>query len=302
MDKTLSILIPARNEMFLARTVQDLLENIEGNTDIIVGLDGAWADPGIPMHPRVTILYYPDSIGQRAMTNRLAKLSSAKYVMKVDAHCAFDKGFDVKMMDAMQDDWTMVPVMKNLHVFDWVCPDGHRRYQGTPGPCVVCKQETTRDIVWIAKNSPNSTAYRFDRTLHFQYWGELKKRQEGDIVETLSLQGSCFMLTREKYWELEICDETWGSWGHQGSEVALKTWLSGGRVVVNRKTWYAHLFRTSPGFRFPYHNPESEIERARQKCRDLFLNNRWHKQKYPIEWLINRFAPVPDWEGVEYKA
>ena len=44
----LSILIPARNEMFLARTIEDILTNIEGNTEIIAILDGCWADPPIP--------------------------------------------------------------------------------------------------------------------------------------------------------------------------------------------------------------------------------------------------------------
>src|SRR3989344_7343443 len=106
----LSILIPARNEMFLTRTIKDILENIEGDTEIIAVLDGSWADPPIPQHERVTVIYNPQSIGQRAATNQAAKLSNAKYVMKCDAHCAFDKGFDIKMMQEMRPDWTMVPV------------------------------------------------------------------------------------------------------------------------------------------------------------------------------------------------
>jgi len=55
------------------------------------------------------------------------------------------------------------------------------------------------------------------------------------------------MLTREKYWELNICDESLGSWGSQGIEVACKTWLSGGKCLVNHSTWYAHMFRTQGG-------------------------------------------------------
>ena len=31
------------------------------------------------------------------------------------------------------------------------------------------------------------------------------------------------MLTKRKYFELDICDETFGSWGSQGIEVAAKT-------------------------------------------------------------------------------
>src|SRR5665213_4369416 len=186
MQYKLSFLIPARNELFIARTVQDILENTNDQSEIIVGLDGKLANPAIPQHPRVTVVYYPSSIGQRAMTNRLAAISKAKYVVKVDAHCAFDKDWDTKMIQAMEelgDDVTMVSVMKNLHAFDWVCPDGHRRYQGKSGSCTECGKETTRDVVWIAKKSPNSTSYRFDKTLKFQYRGDYKKKQIGDLVE-----------------------------------------------------------------------------------------------------------------------
>jgi glycosyltransferase involved in cell wall biosynthesis len=295
-EQTLSIIIPARNEEFLSRTIEDICANAIGNTEIIVVLDGAWANPPIKNHPMVKIIFFPESVGQRAAINYGVRLSKAKYIMKCDAHCAFDHGFDVKMMNLMEDDITMVPVMRNLHVFNWRCPDGHTRYQGPSGPCEQCGKETTKEVVWIPKTNPSSTAYRFDRTMHFQYWNDFGKLQSGELTETMSIQGSCFMLTREKYWELNICDEAFGSWGQQGVEVALKTWLSGGRVMTNRTTWYAHLFRTQGGdFGFPYENKESDISKAREYCRDLFLKNKWPGAKYPFNWVINKFKP-PEWE------
>ena len=302
--KDLSILIPARNEEFLSKTVHDILQNIEADTEVIIVLDGQWANPPIPSHERVIIVYVSESIGQRAATNLACRLSEAKYVMKTDAHCAFDKGFDVKIIASMQDDWTMVPVMKNLHAFDWVCPSGHRRYQSPSGPCNQCGQETTKDIVWIAKPSPNSTSYCFSPEPKFQYFSEVKKRpeyqkdlQEKGLTETLSLQGSCFMLTREKYWELNVCDESFGSWGSQGIETAVKTWLSGGKVIVNHKTWYAHMFRTQGGdFGFPYHLSGRAVEHAKNTARDLFFNGKWDKQVKPLSWLIEKFWPVYTWK------
>ncbi|RJR28662.1 glycosyltransferase family 2 protein [Candidatus Microgenomates bacterium] len=295
----LSILIPARNEMFLEKTIEDILSNIEGNTEIIAVLDGYKPDPPIVnSDPRVTLIYHPESVGQRAATNDAAKISKAKYVMKVDAHCSFDRGFDRKMVQEMHDDWTMVPQMRNLHAFDWVCKNGHRRYQGPSGPCAECGEETTRDIVWRAKDSPKSVSYCFDSTPHFQYFGDYSKRPEGqgDITESMSLQGSCFMLTREKYWELDICDENFGSWGSQGIEVAAKTWLSGGRVMVNKKTWYAHMFRTQGGdFSFPYPISGRQQQKAKEFARDLFFNNNWPKQTRPLSWLIQKFWPVKGW-------
>ena len=294
----LSILIPARNEMFLAKTIEDILQNIRGKTEIIAVLDGAWADPPVADDDRVTLIYNPQSIGQRAATNQAARASTAKYLMKSDAHCSFDEGFDVKMMAEMHDDWTMAPLMKNLHAFDWVCEGGHRRYQGPSGPCLECGKETIREIVWKAKKSPNSASFCFDPSPHFQYFSEYSKRPEGqgDITESMSLQGSCWMLTRKKYWELDICDESFGSWGSQGIEVAAKTWLSGGRVMVNKKTWYAHLFRTQGGdFSFPYPMSGRDQERAKQYARNLFFGNNWPKQIYPTSWLIEKFWPVKGW-------
>lgn len=301
----LSILIPARNEIFIRRTVQDILEHKKGKTEIIVVLDGKWADPAIPVNKDLTVVYAPESIGQRAATNLAAKITKSKYLMKCDAHCAFDEGFDLKLLQEMQDNWTMVPTMKNLHAFDWVCEDGHRRYQSPSGPCSICGKPTEMDIVWIAKRSPQSNSYCFDPEPHFQYFGEYNKRPEGqgELTETMSLQGSCFLLTRDKYFELNICDENFGSWGSQGIEVAAKTWLSGGRVIVNHKTWYAHMFRTQGGdFGFPYQLSGNQVSHAKKTARDLFFNKKWEKQVYPLSWLVEKFWPVPGWKREDLDA
>lgn len=477
MNYDLSILIPARNEMFISRTVDEIMAKKKGNTEVIVGLDGEWANPPINDYPDLTIFYSPKSLGQREMTNQLCRLSKAKYVMKIDAHVAVDEGFDVKMMEKMQDNYTMVPLMRNLHAFDWVCPDGHRRYQGPSGVCTECGKETTRDILWRAKESPRSTAFRFDKTLHFQYHNDRKNSPEykyglivgyrlsfdpvsvspkivdfftdltlshtftssrnnlwfrenmpsdtvslelindsrggrdkeilfignkskmkrvtassiftnmvnnwdilsstlwditdnpgvkdtmcecflpetmestvssfidssdpvpagGSIINsdmlnklnnilggqftysensrcfhngsvtlipirdkylnsTLTIQGSCFMLTREKYWELNICDPEFGSWGQQGVEVALKTWMSGGRVVCNQTTWYAHMFRTQGGdFGFPYPQSGKQVDHARKHSRELFMENKWPQAIRTFEDVLQQFYPVPDW-------
>lgn len=299
----LSILIPARNEDMLDRTLQDILENIEGKTEIIVVLDGWIPNPALTQSdPRITIIYNPEAKGQRAATNQAAKIAKGKYLMKSDAHVAFDKGFDVKMVDAFKetgDNVTMIPVLKNLHAYDWVCSQcGNRRYQGRRGACPVCKGVEIQDIVWIAKQSPARFTFMFDKTMHFQYWGELAKRPEniagGQLRETMSIQGSCFMLTKEKYFELDICSEDFHSWGQQGVEVACKTWLSGGRVISNLNTWYAHMFRTNNFGGFPYSNPESLINQNRELSRELFQRNKWPQAIHTFQWLLDKFNP-PEW-------
>lgn len=308
MKYDLSVLIPGRNEMFMALTVESILKNIRGNTEIIVGLDGGWANPPIKDDPRVTIYYANESIGQRAMTNQLCRLSKAKYVMKIDAHCTVDEGFDVKMMSEMKDNYTMIPTMYNLHAFDWVCPKcNNRTYQGpTPQKCFNsgCNGVPKRELIWKPRMSRKSEFYRFDTVLHFQYHGDRKRFVDKNdvLVDTMSAQGSCFMLTRDKYWELNISDEEHGSWGQQGTEVACKTWLSGGRLVTNRKTWYSHMFRTQGGdFSFPYPQSGKQVEQARKHSKKLFLENTWEKQIYPLSWLIEKFNPLPEWHDKGYE-
>jgi glycosyltransferase involved in cell wall biosynthesis len=293
----LSILIPARNEQFLSRTIEDILANIRGDTEVIVVLDGAWADPVIADNPRVQIIYHSQSIGQRAATNEAARLSTAKYVMKCDAHCAFDEGFDVKLMADCDHDWTVVPRMYNLHVFNWYCPtcDAHT-YQG-PKRCGICGNTNVEmQMVWQPRRSRRSDFARFDHDLHFQYWPEYEKRPEAknDIADLMCCVGAAWMMERSRYWEIGGMDEEHGSWGQMGVELAAKSWLSGGRQVVNKRTWFAHLFRTQPGFGFPYPNPG--IDKAREHSKALWFGNCWPGQIHPLSWLIEKFSPVPDWE------
>jgi glycosyltransferase involved in cell wall biosynthesis len=304
----LSVVIPARNEMFLARTIECVLENIRADTEIIVTCDGAWPAPPIEDHERVAMIYHPEPVGQRAATNDAAKIARGQYVMKLDAHCSVGEGFDAIMLEDIEPDMTMIPLMHNLHAFDWVCQEcGKRKYQGpTPGGCPQCGGPMEREILWKAKPSPRSTAMRFDKDLRFKYWSGYKKRQRGDLVETMSILGACWMLSRERYFELNICDEEHGGWGQQGTEVACKTWLSGGRLIVTKKTWFAHMFRTQGGdFGFPYRLKGSDVNKARKYSRRLWrVDNpdempRWDKAIYSLSWLIERFAPVPDWHDEE---
>jgi hypothetical protein len=312
MQYRLAIIIPSRNEEFICRTVQDILEHKRGPTEIIVGLDGQWADPPLPVHKDVTVVYYNKSIGQRAMTKQCARLTNAEFVAKTDAHVSFDEGFDVKMLEAFDklpdgENVTMVPIMRNLWAFDLKCYKcGFRKYQGPMlDKCPNCGAvgHIKKKMVWQAKPSPQSTSFCFDTEPHFQYFGEYKKRpeykkmlEETGLTETLSIQGSFFMLTRKKYFELDVDDESLGSWGSQGVSVACRTWLSGGRVLCNHNTFYGHMFRTQGGtFGFPYPNPGSKVQFAKKRAKELFLEGKWDKAVRPVSWLLERFWPVPGW-------
>jgi len=65
--------------------------------------------------------------------------------------------------------------------------------------------------------------------------------------------------------------------------------------VVNKKTWFSHLFRTQQGFGFPYKISGRQVGAARKHSKNLWLNDTWPKATRKLQWLLDRFAPVPEW-------
>jgi hypothetical protein len=152
-------------------------------------------------------------------------------------------------------------------------------------------------MVWQRRKNRVTDFWRFDEQLKFAYWRAYGQRPEAraDIADTMSSIGACFFMQRARYWELEGLDEAHGYWGQVGTELACKSWLSGGRQVVNKKTWFAHMFRTGKGFGFPYHLSGKQVGRARKRSKQLWLGNSWPKAKHDLQWLVDKFAPVPGW-------
>ena len=85
--------------------------------------------------------------------------------------------------------------------------------------------------------------------------------------------------------------------GAEAQEVCLKTWLSGGRYVLNKLTWYAHK-KKRVGKRkneYGYRKPVGQWRKSRAYAIECWTNNKWPKQKYKLNWLVDKFKPVPDW-------
>jgi len=298
----LSVLIPSRNEEWLNRTVADVLEHAKADTEVIVVLDGAWPIEPLPQHPRVKVVFVPEPIGQRAATNLAARLSSATYVMKLDAHCSLADGFDRALIYAAKElgpDVTQIPAQRNLHIFNWVCDCGFKKYQCGLDKCPDCGGPLTKDVIWNEKPSPLSTNWVFDSEPKFKYASN--KHQTGDICDVMTSLGACFFMARERFWQLGGLDEAHGIWGSFGIEIACKSALSGGRHVVNRRTWFAHFFRVG-GQKFPYPLSGSQQDAARKYAKHLWFRNAWPGQVKPLRWLVEQFWPVAGWTQADLDA
>lgn len=95
-------------------------------------------------------------------------------------------------------------------------------------------------------------------------------------------------------------DPIYGGWAQEPAEIGNKTWLGGGRVVVNKKCWYAHLHK---GKRFP-RNFHMDVVRGHNYAAWFWMNNLWEKRIHDIDWLVDKFWPIPswpeDWRGRDY--
>lgn len=306
--KDLTVIIPGRNEIFMRNTIEDVLSKTRCDTEVVSVCDGYWPEPPVVDHPKAKLLHTTTAVGQRAATNIGASLSRAKYIMKLDAHCSMSDGFDEKLLAKMEPDITMIPAMHRLHAFDWICECGEREYQGAkPDKCGACGgNEFTMGVVWQPRFKYEPTvAWRFDSNLHFQYWRDYHKRPsvksqvDAGMIETMTCIGACFLMERERYWDLGGMEEGHGSWGQYGVELALKAWLSGGRMVTNTDAYFAHMFRTGNfarnGSSWPYPITQAQIDSAREYSRNMWVNNKWPKQVRPLSWVLEKFWPVPDW-------
>lgn len=138
----------------------------------------------------------------------------------------------------------------------------------------------------------------------FQAGGHWKERT-GDrqtvlpVDENMKLHGSSFFMTRAFYWNcLGGLDPTngAGSWNGEDIEISLKTWLGpwDARLMVNKATWYAHMHR---GGQRPREWPVSynaAIRSARWTA-TYWMANSWEQRVHDIDWLIDKFWPVPTW-------
>lgn len=274
MNPALSVIIPSRNEVYLKKTIESLLSAAKGEIEIIAVLDGYWVPDPIE-NPKVTYLHHGKPKGMRSAINSGVAVARGKYILKSDAHCMFEKGFDIKLVAECEKNWIVIPRRYALDAEKWQILDNPKY---------------PVDYMYL---SP---------TLHGKVWNEKNKDpklKEILIDETMSAQGSCWFMHKDYFNELELEDEeNYGTFSNEFQEIGLKCWLSGGRVITNKKTWYAHLHKTT-GRGYSLEN--GQVEKGAEYTKRWLGNTAWHKQTLPFVWLIEKFWPVPEWPADKSK-
>lgn len=276
-----SVIIPSRNSPFLTKTIQDILEKAVLDIEIIVNIDEQWPDPLLE-DKRIIYIHPSEPRGMKWGINACASLAHGTYLMKTDDHCLFAPGFDKVLVEShAADNWVQIPRRYSLDGENWKV-DEKRPYRDYHFLCFPEKgkahDEGMHDVEW---------------------WERQKTRTEPqyDIDDTMTMQGSCWFMTNN-YFEnfLHGLNETdYGNIAQEAQEISNKTWLGGGRLVVNKKTWYAHLHKGRHYGRMYHLNDKNEVE-AHNKAAAYWMNNLWPERVHDMDWLIKKFSPVPTWE------
>lgn len=269
MNDLVSVVIPARNEQYLSKTIDGLLTNSSGNIEIIAVLDGYWPKyEELSFDKRVNYIHFTDARGMRNGINKAVDLANGRYILKTDAHCLWAKGYDQVLKESHQENWVVVP----------------RRYS--------LDKET-----WTNKNKPPVDYMYLSKDLHGREWTDKNAITETlpKIDDLMSSQGSAWFMTKDYYNSLDLLDESkYGSFWQEFQEIGLKCWLSGGEVKINKNTWYSHLHKDKIMGR-GYRLGGDEQDNAAKEMNKWLTEKVFSKQIHDINWLIEKFKPVPTW-------
>jgi glycosyltransferase involved in cell wall biosynthesis len=281
MDKV-SFIIPARAERieYLEKTIKSIEENVRGEYEIIIGYDGPPREEGqyLDNRPNLKAIKFPEVVGIKTNINALAAMATGKYLFKLDAHCSVGEGIDEILKRDIQDDWIVMPRFYILRRETWEWQDD-RHY----------------DYFFLCCPFTDSRGFRFKAGGHWpQRTAERENDHSFDIDETPQIHGSGWFMNKDLFFRLGGFPVT-DPYGHAQEPLwlALKNWLMGGKVMVNKRTWHAHLHQETrdKGFALGHSNEE----RTYNLVATYWMNNGLEGRKYDIEWFIDKFMPMPTW-------
>lgn len=224
----LSCIIPSWKDKYLVNTINSLLDSsaLGNELEVIVVLDGYWPNFDLVMEPRVKYVHLGKNRGMREAINAGVQVARGEFIMRSDEHCMFAPGFDKAMTDVCQPNWIMTAIRYFLDVKKW------RIMEDVP-PVAYEKLAIRMDDL-----NPGQPL-KFEG----QRWPTRNRvRRRYEIDETMAMQGSVWVMPK-KWWEdviIALQTEGYGPLYQDSHEMVFKTWRAGGKLMLNKNTWFAH--------------------------------------------------------------
>jgi len=216
----LSVIIPSYRDPYLHRTIESILLNFTGEFEIVVVLDGYWTE--FIDDPRLKVVHLGANVGMRDAINAGVKVASGDYLMRCDEHCAFPTGFDEVMTKDLGDNDIMTSTRYFLDPKEWKVMD-------------------------MPPVNYEKLVIQGGKKFSGQRWKSRdEERKDIMIDETMAMQGSCWFM-KKAHWDKVIKrleTENYGPLYQDSHEMIFKTWKAGGRMMLNKNTWFAHKHRS----------------------------------------------------------
>lgn len=260
-----TVIIPSRNDKHLNRTVTEMLQKAEGDVEVVTIIDGPTEYPLPSPDPRLHVIELPVAKGMRNAINLGAKVSNQKYLMKIDSHCAISQGYDTQLQQC-EDNWVVIGLRQELSE-DWVIHDTPIGYWYMSSPW-TSGQGYMRDCRWVSRDKAHASLM---------------------LDESMTISGSMWFMSKSHFERIGGMDDvTFGPWSGEPQELSCKTWLSGGKVMVNKNVTYAHM-RGERG----YHIQWKYALRGLRRVTQYWANDEWPQRTHIFKWLVDHFWPLP---------
>jgi glycosyltransferase involved in cell wall biosynthesis len=217
----------AYKEPYLNQTLTSLLENSElgDQLEIIVTLDSYWPAHEMIQDPRVRYIHFGSNQGPKECFNQALKIARGEFIMRLDCHCMFGKGYDRILCEDCGEKDIITARRYFLDPIKWEVMDI---------PFVDYEKLVIQDGVKFS-------GVRWD--------SRTQERKDILLDEQMAMQGSMWVAPRK--WFDTICNgrlqtEGYGPAYQDSTEVSMKSWKNGGRFMLTKRTWFAHKFRGFP--------------------------------------------------------
>lgn len=201
--------------------------------------------------------------------------------MKIDDHCAVGDNYGRILIDNhKEDNWIQIPRRYALNAEEWKIEE---------------QDNDKYPIDYMYIDFPRK-GKSHDDGMHGVPWRERREERKDIMIdETPSMQGSCYFMTKNHYQNRlgGMKMEGYGQFAQESQELGFKTWLGGGKLMVNKLTWYAHLHKGSKYGRF-YKFPGGTVEASNWSA-EHWLNDREPGMIHDFAWFIEHFWPMPSW-------
>lgn len=218
----LSVIIPAYKDPLLHKTIDSLLDNAEGEIEVIPVLDGYWPETAIRADERIRILHLGANHGMRGAINAGVSIARGQFIMRSDQHCTFAKGYDKVLTTTCEPNWIVTSTRYFLDPVKW-------------------------EVMDIPPVNYEKLVIQEGRKFSGRPWRERdQERKDIMIDETMAMQGSMWLMPHS-WWDKAIGKlqtEGYGQMYQDSHEMIFKTWQKGGKMMLNKNTWFAHKHRS----------------------------------------------------------